>query len=211
MSLHRNATPRCSIVFTLFLFGLFAFVAGDVCHAAEPSAAADPAKAPPDVIVFTNGDQLSGTFVREIGGTVTFHSDIVGDINIGWDKIKELRTQTKLAVLNKSIIPKKKKLPPNVPEGTITSRGDMITVHPDNNATIQPIPVKDAEFIIDETTMQKQVVGEPGFFAGWNGAATAGATIVKATQNQDDLQWSRCPGAGGANRVVAGSAEPDEH
>ena len=65
---------------------------------------ADPAKAPPDVIVFTNGDQLSGTFVREIGGTVTFHSDIVGDINIDWDKIKELRTQTKLAVLNKSII-----------------------------------------------------------------------------------------------------------
>jgi hypothetical protein len=185
MSLHRNATPHCSIVFTLFLFGLFAFAAGDVGHAAEPSAGADAAKAPPDVIVFTNGDQLSGTFVREIGGTVTFHSDIVGDINIDWDKIKELRTQTKLAVLNKSIISSKKHIPPNVPEGTITETGDMITVHPNNNATIPPIPVKDAAFIIDETTMQKQLIGEPGFFGGWNGAATGGATIVKATQNQE--------------------------
>src|SRR5579863_9056893 len=25
---------------------------------------------------------------------------------------------------------------------------------------------------------------EPGFFAGWNGAATAGATLVTATENQ---------------------------
>src|SRR5579863_7159939 len=25
---------------------------------------------------------------------------------------------------------------------------------------------------------------EPGFFAGWNGAATAGTTLVEATQNQ---------------------------
>jgi hypothetical protein len=186
MSLHRNATPRCSIFLTAFLLALLTFAAVGACRAAELlEGPADNAKAPPDVIVFTNGDQLSGTFVHEIGGTVTFHSDIVGDIDIGWDKIKELRTQTKLAVLNKSIIPKKKKVPPNVPEGTITVAGDMVTVHPDNNATIQPIPVKDAQFIIDETTLDKQLVREPGFFAGWNGAATAGATIVKATQNQD--------------------------
>jgi len=119
-----------------------------------------------------------------VGGTVTFHSDIVGDINITWDKIKELRTQTKLAVLDKSVTPEKKKLPPNMPQGTITVAGDMITVHPDNNAMIQPIPVKDAKFIIDQATMNKQLLGEPGFFVGWNGALTAGATIVDATQKQ---------------------------
>src|SRR5271167_2979630 len=112
MSLRRNATTRRFVLFTAFLL---AFAAGGVCHAAGLSAAADNAKAPPDVIVFTNGDQLSGTFVREIGGTVTFHSDIVGDINIEWDKIKELRTQTKVAVIDKSVTLEKKKLPPNVP------------------------------------------------------------------------------------------------
>ncbi len=32
--------------------------------------------------------------------------------------------------------------------------------------------------------MDKQLNHQPGFFAGWNGAATAGATLVAATQNQ---------------------------
>jgi hypothetical protein len=188
MSLNRTANPRHPFVFTAFLLTLLAFAAGSVCPAGEligsPQTKKDEPKPPPDVIVFTNGDQLSGTFVREVGGTVTFHSDIVGDINIAWDKIKELRTQTKLAVLDKTVTLEKKKLPPNVPQGTVTVAGDMITVHPDNNAMIQPIPVKNATFIIDQATLQKQLYGEPGFFAGWNGALTAGATIVEATQKQ---------------------------
>jgi hypothetical protein len=178
MSLNRTANPRHPFVFTAFLLTLLAFAAGSVCHAGEligcPQTKKDEPKPPPDVIVFTNGDQLSGTFVREVGGTVTFHSDIVGDINIAWDKIKELRTQTKLAVLDKTVTLEKKKLPPNVPQGTVTVAGDMI----------QPIPVKNATFIIDQATLQKQLYGEPGFFAGWNGALTAGATIVEATQKQ---------------------------
>ncbi len=188
MSLNRTVNPRQPFAFTAFLLALLVFAAGSVCHAGEligsPQQKKDEPKPPPDVIVFTNGDQLSGSFVREVGGTVTFHSDIVGDINISWDKIKELRTQSKVAVIDKSVTLEKKKLPPNVPQGTITVASDLITVHPDNNAMIQPIPVKDAKFIIDQATLQKQLYGEPGFFAGWNGAVTAGATIVDATQKQ---------------------------
>ncbi len=188
MSLNRTANPRHPLAFTAFLLALLVFATGSVCHAGElfgsQEKKKDDPKPPPDVIVFTNGDQLSGTFVHEIGGTVTFHSDIVGDINISWDKIKELRTQTKLAVLDKSVTLEKKKLPPHVPQGTITVAGEMITVHPDNNVMIEPIPVKDASFIIDQATLEKQLLKEPGFFAGWNGALTAGATIVEATQKQ---------------------------
>jgi Protein of unknown function, DUF481 len=187
MSLNRNATPRHPAVsrgLCLALFALAGFMLSmtSTTFGAEPDAAA--AKAPPDVLVFANGDQLSGTFVREIGGTVTFHSDMVGDINITWDKIKELRTQTKMVVLDKSVSLEKRKLPLNVPLGTITVADEMVTVHPDNNATIQPIPVKNVTFIIDQTTLNKQLGHEPGFFVGWNGALTGGATIVEATQKQ---------------------------
>jgi hypothetical protein len=189
MSQHRNATPRFSFVLAIVSFAFLTLAATSVCHAGELIGGKAPdkkeaPKAPPDVIIFTNGDQLSGTFVREVGGTVTFHSDIVGDINIEWDKIKELRTQTKVAVLNKSVSLEKKKLPPNVPEGTVTVNDNLVTVHTENNAVIEPIPVKEAAFIIDDATMKKQLLGEPGFFAGWNGALTAGATIVDATQKQ---------------------------
>ncbi len=188
MSQHRNATPRLSLVLRTVSLALLAFAAVNICAAetlfGNPPQKKDAPKAPPDLIIFTNGDQLSGTFVREVGGTVTFHSDIVGDINIGWDKIKELHTKTKMAVLDKSVSLEKRKLPPSVPQGTITVANDMVTVHPDNNATIQPIPVKNVTFIVDETTLEKQVGREPNFFTGWNGALTAGATIVDATQKQ---------------------------
>ena len=189
MSQHRNAISRLSFVFTVVFLALASFAAAGVCRAAalpsdNPPAANDAPKPAPDIVIFTNGDQLSGTFVREVGGTVTFHSDIVGDINIGWDKIKELRTQTKVAVLNKSVTPEKKKLPANVPQGTLTVADDKVDVHPENNAPVETIPVKDAQFIVDQATFNKQMAGEPGFFAAWNGSATAGATIVEATQKQ---------------------------
>ena len=186
MSLRRNAGLRPPYVLSGLLLAFFFFAVTGAAFAAD-SPAADAKKAPappPDVIIFTNGDQLSGTFVREVGGTVTFHSEVVGDINVSWDKIKELRTQTKLAILDKSVTPKRHQLPPNIPQGTISVADSMITVHPDNNVMLEPIPVKNAQYIVDQTTMTKQLIGHPGFLDGWNGAATAGATIVQATQKQ---------------------------
>jgi hypothetical protein len=186
MPQRRNAAPRLLHLLPALLFVLlYVAVTGNCLAAATDAAAAkDAKKAPPDVIVFTNGDQLSGTFVREVAGKVTFHSDIVGDINVDWDKIKELRTESKLAILDKSVTPQRGKLPPNVPQGSITVADNMITVHPDNGVLIEPMPVKNAQYIVDEATLTKELIGKPGFFEGWNGAATAGATIVDATQKQ---------------------------
>ncbi len=145
---------------------------------------AEDSKPQPDVIVFTNGDQLSGKFVQAIGNTVTFHSDIVGDINIDWSKIKELHTGQKMAVIDKNIQFKHRLVPTSVPVGSISVADQQITVQSTTNATIAPIPIKNAQFVIDETTLHKQLVGHPGFFQAWNGAATAGLTLVQATQNQ---------------------------
>ncbi|MGH9586619.1 MAG: DUF481 domain-containing protein [Acidobacteriaceae bacterium] len=147
---------------------------------------APPAKhgPPPDMIVFSNGDRLSGTFVREVGGTVTFHSDIVGDINVPWSKIKELDTKSRMAVLTGSITPQYGKAPARIPQGSLSVADNMITVTPENNATIPPIPVKSAQYIIDETTLSREILGHPGVFGGWRGSMTAGATIVQATQKQ---------------------------
>jgi hypothetical protein len=165
---------------------IFLFIPAPAAHANAPNPAAGKKKetAPPDRIVFTNGDELSGTFEREVAGTVTFHSDILGEINVPWSKIKELRTKTPMAVLDKNVTPRRGKVPQHLPEGTLTVSDDMITVHPPDNAMIKPIPVKNAQYILDRTTLDKQIYGRPGFFAGWNGSATAGATIVQATQKQ---------------------------
>ena len=164
----------------------------NLCRAADspsggkkkPAPAAAAAAAPaPDIIIFTNGDQLTGTFVREVGGNVAFHSEILGDLSIPWAKIKELRTNTEVVVLNKSVVLRHGRIPRNLPTGTLTLADGLITVHPSNNAMIEPIPVANAQYIIDQTTLNKQILGHPGFFQGWNGSATAGVTLVQATQN----------------------------
>ena len=49
---------------------------------------------------------------------------------------------------------------------------------------LRPFPSRMRSIIVDQPTLDKQMNHEPGFFSGWNGAATAGATLVTATQNQ---------------------------
>lgn len=169
---------------------------------ALPCAAADKkpaAPAPePDVLVLTNGDTLHGKFVKEVSGKVTFHSDALGDLDIAWDKIKELHVNENVAVLNKEVKARGKKANDQMPMGTLDVAGGTVTVHETNQeASPAPIPVKDAQFIVDQATMEKQLHQEPGFFTGWNGAATAGATLVSATQNQYTFS-----GALGLVRVV---------
>jgi hypothetical protein len=154
----------------------------------DPSAAAaSKKKAPepaPDTLVFTNGDRISGKLERTVGGEVWFHSEILGEINVKWSQIKELHTATRLVVLEKSAFARHGHLPVGIPQGTLSVNNQLITVQPENGATIAPIPVKNAEYVVDEDTMKKQIAGHPGVLAGWNGSATAGATIVQATEEQ---------------------------
>ena len=161
-----------------------ALCAGIFCSA-QTNPAPKPAPNPePDVLVLSNGDTLHGKFVNEIAGKVTFHSDALGDIALGWDKIKELHTSQKFAVLTDQVKVRSKKAARQIPIGTFEVVNQAVTVHPDNAAPEPPIPVKTAQYILDPAEMDKQLNHQPGFFAGWNGEATAGATLVTATQNQ---------------------------
>ena len=153
----------------------------------NPASKPEPKPAPkpePDILVLSNGDTLHGKFVSEIAGKVTFHCDPLGDVSLGWDKIKELHTSQKFAVLSDTAKARGRRAARRIPVGTLEVANQAVTLHPENAATEPPVPVKNAQFIMDAAEIDKQVNHEPGFFAGWNGAATAGATLVTATQNQ---------------------------
>jgi hypothetical protein len=146
-----------------------------------PGPAPDPA---PDTLVLSNGDTLHGKFVSGIEGKVNFHSDPLGDVTVAWEKVKELHTKDKFAVLDKTVKLRGKKHANQIPFGTLEVVDQAVTVHADATPSIAPIPIKNAQFIVDQPTMDKDINHEPGFLAGWNGAATAGATLVTATQKQ---------------------------
>jgi hypothetical protein len=149
--------------------------------AAQTNAA--PANPSPDILVLSNGDTLHGKFVSEVAGKVTFHSDALGDITLSWDKIKELHTAEKFAVLDKNVKVRGKEGASHIPVGTIDVTGQAVTVHTGKPEEAH-VPAANAQYVVDEATLDTQAYHEPNFFTGWNGAATAGATIVTATQNQ---------------------------
>jgi hypothetical protein len=150
------------------------------------TAKAQPEKkpaAPPDVLVLSDGDTLHGKFVNEIAGKVTFHTESLGDVTLTWDKIKELHTSERVGVLEQNFGGGKgKQAFAKVPTGTVDVSDGKLTVN--SESAPASIPVAKVQFVMDEGVLRKQVLSEPGFFAGWNGAATAGATIVSATTDQ---------------------------
>ena len=144
-------------------------------HAQAPAAA-------PDVIVFTNGDQLTGKLLREVGGTVTFHSDMAGDITVPWEKVKTIQSSQQFAVIQQGQHINRKQAS-DVPQGTVKVEDSQVKVTPAASGTEKDIPVKDAAYMIDTPTFTKEVARNPSWKYGWTGSVTFGASIVEATQN----------------------------
>ncbi len=150
----------------------------------QAQGAPDKTAAPaPDVIIFTNGDQLTGKLLREVDGSVTFHSEIAGDVTVTWDKVKAIHTSQQFAVIQQGQHVTRKTPDSDIAQGVVQVQDDQVKVATGTGGTTKDIPVKNAEYMIDEATYGKEVRRNPGFFYGWNGAITGGASTVEATQN----------------------------
>jgi hypothetical protein len=155
-----------SLLFLSLISGLF--VQQAIGQAAKPE---------PDVLVFSNGDQLTGTLERGVGDSVVFKSDIVGEVTVPLAKIKELRSNGGFVVLkNGEKVTRTSKRP-----GQITYADNAISVKAPSSP-VETVPVKDLAYIIDDATYNKEVTGNPRPLQGWNGSITGGATVVQATQ-----------------------------
>lgn len=159
------------------------------CSQALSQAAAPTA----DVLVLANGDQLTGKLLGEANGTVTFHSDMAGDLTFTWDKIKSIHTEQKFAVIEQGQHISRKTPDNNVAQGTIAIQDQTIQV------AGKDIPEKNAQYLVDQDSYIKQVRGNHGWGYGWNGSLTAGAADVQATQNSRTFT-----GAGTFVRTVPG-------
>jgi hypothetical protein len=152
--------------------------------AQAPGAQKTRPKPAPDVVIFTNGDQLTGKLEKGAGDSITFNSDMAGEITIPLAKIKELRTSESFALLRKGV---KRPTAANVQIGTVSyEAGDLIVAAPGGTERVRG---DEMAFLIDQTTYEKEVVPLGGRFndkkllRGWTGSLTGGATLVRSTQN----------------------------
>lgn len=193
-SFHRL---RCFLLNSCLRASVLSLALALTCGTAFPAFATAPKKAarspnpPKDTLIFANGDTLTGTFDREVSGKVYFHSDELGDVSVPWKNIRSLQTRSRFAVLRNTPGVHIRHFKADAVQGELSATGSTITVHPETATAhpetaiaAEPIPVKNAQFILDEKTFQRQFQAEPNFFEGWNGSATAGATLIRGTENQ---------------------------
>ncbi len=141
-----------------------------------PASAQTGTEKPVDYVVFKNGDKLTGTLERGVGDSIVFKSDVVGEVTISMDKVKELHSEGSFVVLKKDEkITRTTKQP-----GNMTFNDTTVTVN-DTKAGPETVPTKDLAYIIDKSTYNKEVNDNPGFFQRWNGSITGGATVLEST------------------------------
>ena len=152
--------------------------------AAQGRKAAKTAPSATDVLVLSNGDILHGKLLDVSAGKVEFHSDPLGKVAIPWSKVKELHTAGRYAVLDDMHKLLSRRAARQIETGTLQMDGQAVTVHPAGQPALPPIPVKQAQFVMDEGMLRTELNRRQGFFAGWSGSASAGMALVAATQNQ---------------------------
>ncbi len=154
---------------------------------ASPLAGAQsaPPKPPADVVIFTNGDQLTGTLLHGAGNSIVFKSDMAGEITIPLDKVKELHSASNFAVLRKDQPIKKIAQARAITPAPIAYSDAKLTVEHPNAPDV--VPEAQIAHIIDQATFTKETSGKSSFFTGWNGAVNGGATIVRATDYGETL------------------------
>jgi len=177
--MHRGFAVRMTMQCSFAVYWL----CGAVLWAAPTGAAKTQPAAAQDVVVLSNGDTLHGKLVGESGGKISFHSEVLGDLTIPWGKIKELHAEGTYAVFGDNNKPRNERQLGKIPVGSVDATGETVTVR-GPAAAAAPIAVKEAGYIVEETTLHKELGKHSGPLAGWSGAATGGATLVTATQNQ---------------------------
>jgi Protein of unknown function, DUF481 len=162
----------------IFLGGLFSG-----CLLYGQAAATKPE---PDVLVFTDGEKLVGHVVSGTGSSLTFHSDMAGDVTVDWSKVKELTSSEKFVIAEKGVTFHKHDDLTKVPQGTVSLADQNLRIAPAGGGTPQSVPVADVQNVIPEDSFLR-AFHRRRLTEGWHGVGGLGLALVAATQNSRSL------------------------
>jgi hypothetical protein len=135
-----------------------------------------------DTITFTDGEQLAGKLISVLGGNVTFHSEILGNVTVPLEKVKMLNTAQPFAAVEKNQRVTRKTAVEQIPVGSIALKNNSVSVSR-SHAEEKSIPESQIASLVDAATFRREIQSESDFLYGWAGSITLGASLVEATNS----------------------------
>ena len=132
-----------------------------------------------DTLIFTNGDQLSGELVSATVDKITFKSVMTGTVSVDVKNVRQLRTDKAYAVVEHQTL---------VGAGKIEWTASTLSLL--DEAGYSPVNTDPTLLVIDRVLWERAISERPGMTHGWNGQATAGFSLLRATQNHTSFDGS---------------------
>ena len=166
---------------------------------------ADAAKPAPDVVVFVNGEQLSGELERANGDGITFKSAMAGEITVKWKNVKELHSAKSFALIGRNAKLTRRDALALVPQGAVAADRKDITI------AGKTIPVANTSLLIPDADFAKAINRQPSLLHGWIGTATGGVSLVRSTQDTTTFSGGCCAHANDPDGRLAAAARSQHH
>jgi hypothetical protein len=135
-----------------------------------------------DTITFSDGEQLAGKLISVLGGNVTFHSEILGNVTVPLEKVKMLNTSHPFAAVENNQRVTRKTAVEQIPVGSIALKDNSVSVSR-SHAEEKSIPESQIASLVDAATFHREIQSESDFLYGWAGSITLGASLVEATNS----------------------------
>src|SRR6476646_2487252 len=159
-------------------------------HAFAQAGTNPAAKSEADILIFANGDRLTGKLERSDGSKLIFKTDMAGEITVEWKTVKELHTNRDFAVIPTGVNVKTGENPAKIPQGTLRVENQQIQLSNPGGLAEQTIPTSDSAYIIDKPTFDNAISNHQRLYQAWNGSVTLGTSLVDATQRSNMLSGS---------------------
>ena len=134
-----------------------------------------------DVLIFVDGEKLIGHLESATSSSVTFKSEMAGEVTVDWSKVQELRSSAKFIAIPKGVTLHNRQEATTVPQGTLSITGQQLHVQPGTAAAPKTLPISDVANIVPAAEFEK-AFERTGLLHGWKGGATAGVSLTEATQ-----------------------------
>jgi putative salt-induced outer membrane protein len=128
-----------------------------------------------DQVVLTNGDRLTGQFVKFDGKILTVKTDYAGDVDVQWSAVQQITSDQPLRLSSSS---------GQTAAGPVTTRDGKFQIATKTSGTIE-IPKEDVTSLQNESAYEKSL--HPAFYENWDTGATVAFALTRGNSQTKNL------------------------